>query len=390
MPELATIPSERPVVIVVGTSARKSLDVLTAHLETIAWQQLPRNVQLVPVYVPDWLDPNDPAAQYLARWVKERDGHLLRPAQPPQADFEDTGTPTHQWTPNAMRRVGANKDLILAKAAQLRAEAVWFVDADLLLDRTTLWSLYHAHAPIVCGVYWTRWHATAPESPPLPSGPQVWLRHPYELSGRGMEESEFRLALAQRALTPVAGQGACTLVRKEVWEAGVSFRPAEGVSQEGMMAGEDRHFCIHAERRHLPMLADPWPDIFHLYHLPADLAKAPAMRDRLGTEHPASPVAGDWVSLLLQPMEPVPQPNGQAVTIPVVPVRGRLGALPLLPDLEAALSTMKRGEERILKAACGLDHPIPQYRGVKRLFRVTLLDCKPWGDPPVLEEDRRG
>ena len=390
MPDLATIPSERPIVIVVGTSVRKSHDVLKAHLDTIAWQQLPRNVQLVPVYVPDWLDPDDPAAKYLAAWVKERNGHLLRPAQPPQADFQDTGLATHQWTTNAMRRVGANKDLILAKAAQLRADAVWFVDADLLCDRTTLWSLYHAQAPIACGVYWTRWHRTAPESRPLPSGPQVWLRHPYELSGRGMEEAEFRRALAERALTSVAGQGACTLVRKEVWEAGVSFRPAEGVSQEGMMAGEDRHFCIHAERRHIPMIADPWPDIFHIYHLPDDLAKVPAMRERLGAEHPRGPKIGDWVSILLQPMEPVPQPNGQAATIPAYPARGRLGGMPLLPDLEAAIPTMQRGEERIVKAACGLDNPIPQYRNQKRLFRITLLDCKPFGYPPVLEEDLHG
>ena len=89
-------------------------------------------------------------------------------------------------------------------------------------------------------------------------------------------------------------------------------------------------------------------------------------------------------------MEPVPQPKGQAATIPADPARGRLGGMPLLPDLEAAIPTMQRGEERIVKAACGLDNPIPQYRNQKRLFRITLLDCKPFGYPPVLEEDLHG
>ena len=48
---------------------------------------------------------------------------------------------------------------------------------------------------------------------------------------------------------------------------------------------------------------------------------------------------------------------------------------------------MTRGETRIVKAKCGLDHPIGPYRGQKRLFRVTLVDCKPFGYPPVLEDD---
>lgn len=53
--ETAVIPSEREVVIVVGTSVRKPLAVLQPHLESLAWQILPPRVRLVPAYV---LDPH--------------------------------------------------------------------------------------------------------------------------------------------------------------------------------------------------------------------------------------------------------------------------------------------------------------------------------------------
>lgn len=387
MTELAQLPTDRDTRIVVGTSVRKSLPVLQAFLDSLAWQELPPKVTLIPAFVPDWPDSNDLAARYLGDWVRERNGHLLRGVPGQQGDFADTNVPSHQWTLSAMRRVGANKNRIIAKAAELRADYLWLVDADLMLDRTTLWSLLHAGLPIVCGVYWTRWHKAQGEAVPLPASPQAWLRHPYELSGRGLEEAEFRTKLAAKELTQVWGQGANTLIRHEIWEAGIGFDPVPGVSQEGLMAGEDRQFCIQAERKHKPMWADPWPDVFHLYHLPDDLERVPVMATRLGAVHPVTPAIGDAVSLMLQAVEPVQQPNGQWVQAGTQPVRGRLGTLPLLPELEAALLEMRRGETRIVPAHCPLHHPIPVYRGRRRLFRVTLVDCKAWGYPPVLEDD---
>lgn len=383
--ELQTIPQEREIVIVVGTSVRKAAPVLQLYLDSLAWQELPPKVRLIPCFVPDWPDPNDPAKALLDAWVKARDGVLLR-GLPPAQDFRE-GPQTHEWSVSAMHRVGHHKNLILQFAAQKRADYVWFADADLVMDRTTLWSLYHVKAPIVAAVYWTRWQKAPGGSDPLPAGPQVWLRHPYELSGRGLEEAEFRRRLTRRELTPVWGQGACTLLERGVWEAGVSFSPAEGVPQEGMMAGEDRQFCIQAERKHIPMIADPWPDIYHVYHLPADLEGAGSYVVRLGGTHPGRAHHGDLVSLVSQPLEPLPQPNGSLAHVGPVSLRGRLGQLDILPDLEAALLTMTRGETRIVKAKCGLDHPIAPYRGQSRLFRVTLVDCKPWGHPPVLEDD---
>lgn len=376
MTDLEVIPSEREILIVCGTSCRKPLSVLQPYLQSLEWQELPPRVKLVPVFVPDWPDPKDIAAQYLTDWVKKHEGHLVRGVPTNASDFSDQG-PTHQWTLPASRRVGANKNRILAKAAELRADAVWFADADLIMDRTTLWSLYHVQHPIACAVYWTKWDQSHPIS-----GPQVWLRHPYELSGRGLEEAEFRARLAGRDLVQVWGQGACTLVQRAVWEAGVNFDPLDP-TQDGLMAWEDRQFCQKAERLHIPMFADAWPDIFHQYHA-SDVVRSPEYLDRLGTPHPEHPEPGSLVSLILQACEPIPQPNGTAVNVQAVPVRGRLEQVGLVPALEAEVRTMRRGESRIVPVEFPLHHPIPFYRGRKRLIKVTLVDTKPYGEAPNL------
>src|SRR5207253_9237999 len=106
------------------------------------------------------------------------------------------------------------------------------------------------------------------------------------------------------------GQGACTLVRAPVVQAGVTFEHFEEPALNvGLMAGEDRHFCIRAERLHTEMWADPWPDIYHIYHLPDDLGRVEFMRARLGVQHPARAQFGELVSLRLDAIEPFPQPN---------------------------------------------------------------------------------
>jgi hypothetical protein len=79
----------------------------------------------------------------------------------------------------------------------------------------------------------------------------------------------------------VYGQGACTLIRREALMRGVSFAPVPGNTGPGLMQGEDRHFCIRAEAMHIKMVADAWPDIFHIYHRPEDEALIPEMQKRL-------------------------------------------------------------------------------------------------------------
>jgi hypothetical protein len=153
------------------------------------------------------------------------------------------------------------------------------------------------------------------------------------------------------------------------------------------MQGEDRHFCIRAERLHLRMTADSWIDAFHIYHRPDDEGLAPDMAKRLGTPHPqkaTSPM--DLVSLTLAPLEGVATTQGYQ-RFPEQRIRGRLGSLKLHPEIESAVLGMKRGESQIVPVHFPLSWPLPPYRGQRRLIRVTLHDTKPFQFPPVIDRE---
>lgn len=383
--ELALLPDKRLTVIVVGTTVRKPAAVLRHFLASLAAQELPENTILVPVFVDDNVD--EEARTMLRTWARERNGNTMPGVPAPVEDFSDAHPDTHQWTPSAMSRVGQNKDLIIAEARRLNADYLWFCDADLVCDTTTLKSMLAAAHPIVTAVYWTRWHARDTETRRIHAAPQVWLNHPYRLDGNGWTEAEFRARLAARQLTPVAGYGACTLIDRRALDAGVSFAYIPGVSTQGMMAGEDRHFCLRARALHLPAVADPWPDIYHIYHLPADLNRASQFVSRLTVTHPERAQFGDLVNLTVQPVEPLPYASGGYTAVPPQQLRGRLGQLALMPELEEAIYDLKRGETRIVPVHFPAHYEVPFYQGKRRLIRVTLNDVKPLTHPPILEDE---
>lgn len=388
--ELAVVPHEAQHLVVIASPVRKPANILSAFLQSLAWQVCPRQVQRFYVFVDDGCPPD--ARQLLDEFVAQHGGLVWQ--GPSGNDWTDVGV-THGWSPSAMNRVGAIKDRLLQFARENRAEAIWLADADLVMDPMTLTSLWSVPDQIVSAVYWTRWSQVPPEHPPVHAGPQVWLAHPYTLAGMGMEEWEFRRRLTHRQLTPVAGLGACTLIRREALMRGVSFAPWPGNQHQGIGQGEDRHFCMRAEALHIRMIADPWPDIWHCYHRPADEALIPEYLERLrpkkqvndfGDVEEERPRLGDLVSLELSALEPVLTQHGpQHVQSQLV--RGRLGQLGLHPELGDAILDMRRGENRVVPVHFGLDYPFPPYRGQRRLIRVILIDHKPHGFAPVIEEE---
>lgn len=380
---LAPMPSTTTDLILVGTTIRKSLPVVTAYLQTLAWQELPPRTEVRYCFVLDTTEPE--VIHAVESFVSTHTGVVFRgPAT--TGDYVDNVGPTHQWTPSAMQRVGTLKNQILAHGVAQNAAAVWLVDADVLCDRTTLRTLWAGNTPITCGVYWTHWHQTGLQRGHLHAAPQVWLTHPYGLEGRGYEAATFRQKLLDRQRIQVWGQGACSLIRRVVLDKGVTFSHLPNVSIEGMMAGEDRHFCIAAESAHLAMCADGWPDIFHCYH-PSDLQNMDTYLGRLGLEHPTTPAPGDLVNVVLDALEPHELNPGQWHNLPTQYLRGRLGTLSLLPELEEAIATLKRGSSVSLPLNYPTHYPIAPLRGKRKLVRVTLVDCKPMGYPPVIEQE---
>lgn len=384
MPELVLLDDKRPQVIAVGTSVRKPAAILRYYLDGLAHQILPPNTTLLPIFVLDGCDAEARAVIY--PWVEACGGVILDDVVERTPDFADDHPDSHQWSESAMRRVGAAKDRIIAEARRRDVDFLWFCDADLICDPMTLQSLLATPGPIATAVYWTRWSARAAETREIHAAPQVWLKHPYQLHGAGLQEHEFRSKLANRQLLKVTGYGACTLIGRRALNAGVSFAPVAGVPQHGLMAGEDRQFCIRAQMLHLDGWADAWPDIFHIYHT-TDLAKAPEYAARLNATRQTHATLGDLVNLTIQPVEPIPWAGGGYTAVPPQHVRGRLGTLSLAPELEEVIYDLAVGEHRIVPVHFPVHYDVPFYRGRRRLIRVTLNDTKPLGWAPVLETE---
>lgn len=388
MAALEKLPDYRDIVVFVGTTVRKPLPILKAYLDSLAWQDTQKQVRLVPIFVPDFTPEQADAQEYLFKWVNEHGGVLLQGVPSQQGDFSDAPQfMSHQWQTTSMARVGQNKNAIIRHALANNADYLWFADADLICDRTTLASMLSCDKPVVTATYWTRWSSSVPETARNDAGPQVWNTHPYNMDGHGMDAAEFRGKLVDRSLTRVWGFGACTLINRKVLEAGITFDFLPDVPMEGLMAGEDRHFCIRCERQHVEAYADNWPDIFHVYHAATDIAKIPAMVERLGAAHPDRLQYGDLFSARFRALEPLPVSPTHVQHVAPQYVRGRLGGAPLLPQLETALGGLSRGQSAVVRMDFPIHWPVAVLRGRSRLIEVTLIDAKPNCHPPILEED---
>jgi len=92
------------------------------------------------------------------------------------------------------------------------------------------------------------------------------------------------------------------------------------------------------------------------------------------------------VNVVLTALEPIPVNNGWQQVAPQH-VRGRLGTIAMLPELEAAILGLTRGQEVIVPVHLPIHYPMPYLRGRRRLVRVQLVDCKKNCAAPVLEDD---
>jgi len=189
---------------------------------------------------------------------------------------------THVWSHDAVSRVTAMKDRILAHATETRFDAVFLVDSDIVLHPQTLGHLWNCNVDIVAEVYWTCWRPDEPEMP------QVWRSGDYDFCaptrGRQVPEEElgrqavaFVVLLRKPGLYEVGGLGACTLISRRALDRGVSFREIPTLPYWG----EDRHFCVRAQALGLRLWASTWLPPLHLYR-DEDLSRVSAFEDQEG------------------------------------------------------------------------------------------------------------
>lgn len=350
--------------ILVASIVNQDPKVFEAFLDCIKWQT--GNFDVSRYFLFDPSMPDDQTAALVE--IANRHHALVGEADPKPEGAEYAVTDkTHHWTVPVFYWLGQQKQKLIEYARDNRFDALWLIDSDLLCSPDTLSSLWSTKKDVVSGVFYTKWQTDAPALP------QVWMQHPYEFQGRGIEAHEFLGSLADRQVVRVAGLGACTLIRAAMLDR-VAFWPlVPNLPERGMWQGEDRHFCITAERNHVELWADAWPDIWHCYRPEqrSSIAAISVALEYANAPRSCGPQVGDLVSFTIEPLEE-PQIAGYTEH-----VRGRLGAIKMLPQIEEELKTMRAGDERLMRVQFPLWYPVPNYRGRTKLLRVKLLHVKP-------------
>lgn len=148
----------------------------------------------------------------------------------------------HIWTNDNLTKMHALRNRTV-KAMLDGGYDYWFsVDTDVILHPLTLETLIKADKDIVSEIFWTNGWCNA------------WM---YDQAA-GMSQEWKKPGLYQVGMT-----GACTLVKRKVFEAGVDYSPIPCIVKS--LWGEDRHFSIRAACAGFEMWVDTHYPAEHLF-----------------------------------------------------------------------------------------------------------------------------
>lgn len=148
----------------------------------------------------------------------------------------------HIWTHDNLTKMHALRNRTV-KAMLDGGYDYWFsVDTDVILHPLTLEMLIAADKDIVSEIFWTNGWCNA------------WM---YDQAA-GMSQEWKKPGVYQVGMT-----GACTLVKRKVFEAGVDYTPIPCIVKS--LWGEDRHFSIRAACAGFEMWVDTHYPAEHLF-----------------------------------------------------------------------------------------------------------------------------
>ena len=157
---------------------------------------------------------------------------------------------THIWEKDRISRVTRMRNAVIEEFLKTDCTHLFFTDADLVVHPETVAHLLTLNKAVVSPIFWTRWE------PKSALAPQTWDCHPY-----GHWNAERVLRMREKGTYDVGGLGACTLIRRDVLERGISYEHIPALNMEG----EDRHFCIRCQAHGFELFGDTYYPPFHVY-----------------------------------------------------------------------------------------------------------------------------
>jgi hypothetical protein len=202
---------------------------LPEFLRALSAQELPAGT--IVQYLFDVNDSQDKSFDLLETFAKQPSRCVDVVEHPwPALSLRD-----HQWNAERYRRMIFLRNAALVAAHDRGCQYLFSVDSDVILkDPDTLSHLMASEVPVIAGVFMSTWGN--PAATPLPN---VWQTGQNEMSDDFLQG----IATAPKHVN-VGGLGACTLIRRDVWESGVNYNPITNLPLN--YRGEDRYFCVRA------------------------------------------------------------------------------------------------------------------------------------------------
>ncbi len=171
--------------------------------------------------------------------------------------FTDASTyKKHHWTQESVDRIIDIKNRALEISLEHDYDAIFMVDADLVLHPQTLKHLVELEKDFVFEIFWTVF------TDQTFAKPNCWDVHSWDYY-----EAQSILKLKEKGTYQVGAGGACTLLSNKAVRAGVNFSKIKNMP----FGGEDRHICTRAEVLGFPIFIDTHLPAFHIYN--SDLVK---------------------------------------------------------------------------------------------------------------------
>ncbi len=232
--------------VLIHTPVSNRAWVLPQFLDALAAQIVPAGIDIGHRF--DINDTQDNSREIILQfeypWIQQIVEHPWSPLN----------LPDHQWNAERYSRMILLRNNALREAKASGAHFLFSIDSDVILDDPdTLAHLLQADVPVIAGVFMAKWG-----NPLADALPNVWQRGQNEMS------DEF-VCQAERGWLDhikVGGLGACTLIRRDVWETGVNYDPIYNLPSN--YRGEDRHFCIRAAVAGIPLQACSHMKIRHV------------------------------------------------------------------------------------------------------------------------------
>ena len=153
----------------------------------------------------------------------------------------------HIWTMDLMWKMGEMRNRTIREMLDGGFDYWFSVDTDIVLHPQTLRTLIEADKDIVSEIFWTQ----------APNG--MWWCNAWKCDQSTGFDNEWR----KPGLYKVGMTGALTLVKRKVFEAGVSYAKIPNINMA--LRGEDRHFCVRAACAGFEMWIDSHYPARHLY-----------------------------------------------------------------------------------------------------------------------------